>query len=510
MLSVVAIRPLDIVVIALYLAGMAAIAVYFARRNTTTEEYFVGNRSFSGPTLGLSLMATSVSSVAFLAFPAAAYADDFRDLVINLTLPIGVLLAVVVFIPLFRRGKTTSAYEYLGARYGVIIRLYGTFSFMIMRLCWLGIVLCLISNLIVVLTGWEMVPVIIATGLFVALYTVIGGIDAVIWTDVIQSIVLLLGGIVTVVYLTTQIPGGLAQVFEVGLAEGKFGLGTMEWSLSNRSFWAALTLGIFAWTAYQADQNIVQRYLAARSTREARKATIIYGAIVLPTWAYFFFVGTCLFVYFQALPDTEVTRLSEAQLFEQVYPHFILTRLPPGIAGMVVAGVISAAMSSVDSTLNAVSTVTVIDIVKPHLARGRSDRFYLNTARTVAVAAAAIMITVAVVLSQIPTKTINELDWAIGSIFAGCLMGLFVLGFFTTRVDNVAALIGLAVAVLLNLYLVLGVIDWLPQALTCPVHKFWIGPIVNVAFIVVAYAASWRRQRKKEPLTGLTVWTPGD
>jgi len=180
LLSVVAVGPLDIVVITLYLAGMATIAVYFARRNTTTEQYFVGNRSFSGTTLGLSLMATSVSSVTFLAFPAAAFADDFRDLVINLMLPVGVLLAVVVFVPMFRRGKTTSAYEYLGERYGVIIRLYGTFSFMIMRLCWLGIVLCLVSNLIVVLTGWPLVPVIIATGMFVALYTVIGGIDAVV------------------------------------------------------------------------------------------------------------------------------------------------------------------------------------------------------------------------------------------------------------------------------------------------------------------------------------------
>lgn len=510
MLSVVAIRPLDLVVITLYLAGMAAIAVYFSRRNTTTEEYFVGNRAFSGPTLGLSLLATSTSSVAFLAFPAAAFADDFRDLVINLTLPVGVLLAVIVFIPLFRRGKTTSAYEYLGERYGVIVRLYGTFSFMIMRLCWLGIVLCLISNLIVVLTGWPLVPVIIATGIFVALYTVIGGIDAVIWTDVIQSVVLLLGGIVTVVYLATEIPGGLTRIFEVGLAEGKFGLGAMEWSLTHRSFWAAVTLGIFAWTAYQADQNIVQRYLAARSTREARKATLIYGVLVLPTWAYFFFVGTCLFVYFQVFPDTTVSRLSEEQHFEQVYPHFILTRLPPGIAGVVVAGVISAAMSSVDSTLNAVSTITVIDIVKPHLAPGRSDRFYLRVARSVAVAAAVIMITVAVILSQIPTKTINELDWAIGSIFAGCLMGLFVLGFFTTRVDNVAALIGLAVAVMLNLYLIVGVIGWLPQAVTCPIHKFWIGPVVNVTFLVVAYGASWRRHRKKQSLAGLTVWTAGD
>ena len=295
----------------------------------------------------------------------------------------------------------------------------------------------------------------------------------------------------------------MSQIVEVGLANEKFGLGPTHVSLNERTVWTAVVLGVFTWIAYQTEQNLVQRYLAASSTREARRATVIYGLIALPTWAFFFFLGVCLFVYFRALPDETVASLTP----EQVFPYFILTHLPPGVAGLVIAGVLSAAMSSVDSTLNAISTVTIVDIVKPYLAKGRSDRFYLRLARGIAAAASVLMIGLAVVFSGVPTHTINELDWAIGSIFAGCTMGVFMLGFFTTRVDYSAALVGLAVAVGLNIYLVLGVVGWVPSAWAIPVHRYWIGPLVNVVFIVVAYGTGCLRHRRMEGLDGLTVWT---
>ncbi len=502
-LVAIAIRTSDSVVLLAYLAGMWAVAFYFARRNTNTEQYFLGGRSFPGWALGMSMMATSVSSVTFLAFPAAAYAGDLRDLVINLMLPIGIIFALLVCIPIFRRGRITSAYEYLGARFGPIVRLYGTISFTLLRICWLGVILCLISNVIVVLTGFPTTPVIIVTGIFVAVYTIVGGIEAVVWTDVLQAIILLTGGLLSLACLAIELPGGMGQIFDIGLANDKFGLGPTTVSFHERTVWTAVILGVFVWIAFQTEQNMVQRYVAAKSAREARKATIIYGVMALPTWAFFFFIGVCLFVYFQVLPDDEVKALTP----EQIFPYFILTRLPPGVAGLVIAGVLSAAMSSVDSTLNAISAVTVVDIFKPYLARGRSDRFYLALARGIAAAGALLMIGLAVLLSRIPTNTINELDWVIGSIFAGCIMGVFVLGFFTTRVDYAAALAGMAVAVLLNIYLVLGVVGWIPETWAIPVHKFWIGPMVNVVFMVVAYGTGCLRQRKVEDLAGLTIWT---
>ena len=376
-------------------------------------------------------------------------------------------------------------------------------SFTIMYLCWLGIILCLVSNVIIILTGWPVVPVIVFTGVFVALYTIVGGIGAVIWTDVMQTFILLLGGMLSVLYLAWQIPGGVGEIIEIGHTHGKFHLGPTAFQLSERTVWTAIILGCFVWVAYQTDQNVVQRYVAAKSTREARKATILYGAIAVPTWAFFFFLGSCLFAYFQIHDDPQVAQLTH----EQVFPYFILTRLPPGVAGVVIAAVLSAAMSSVDSTLNAIAAVTVVDIVKPYLAKDKSDRFYLNVARAIVTAASVVMVVVAVILSGIPTHTINELDWAIGSLFAGCVMGIFLLGFFSTRVDHVAALVGLVVAVAVNFYLVLSAIGWLPQGITCPVHKYWTSPLVNVTFMVVAYGISWFRTHEPAKLAGLTVWT---
>ena len=500
-------RPLDLLAVLLYLCVMAGIAVYFSRRNTSTEQYFVGKRSFPGWAVGMSMLATTISSVTFLAFPAAGFAGDYRDLVINFMLPIGVIFAVIVFIPFFRRGKLTSAYEYLGDRYGPVIRVYGTISFMLVRLCWLGVVLCLISNVVVVLTGWPMIPVIVGMGLFVAIYTVMGGMSTVIWTDVIQGIVLMLGGFVAVIYLIKDLPEGTAQVLTVGWENNKFSLGSMAWNLKERTFWTVSILGFLIWMGWHAgDQNMVQRYVAAKSMREARKATIIFGVLAITTWTFFFFVGTCLFVYFKVLPDTELVGLTN----DQVFPYFILTRLPAGVAGVVLAGVVAAAMSSVDSTLNAIAAVTVVDLVKPYLAKNRSDRFYLNMARLLAAMTAMIVIVVAINFSRMATTTMNELNWAFGSIFAGCLMALFLLGFFTTRVNYFSALWGLAAAILVNVYLVLSVTESLPKHIAFPVHRYWIGPLVNLAFLVVAYAVGWCSGQRRQNLKGLTVWTLKD
>jgi solute:Na+ symporter, SSS family len=187
-------RTLDALAILLYLAGMIAIALYFARRNTNTEEYFVGNRGFAGWVIGLSMLGTIVSSATFLALPAAAYALDWRQLAVNFALPLVAVLAVVFFIPLFRRGRMTSAFEYLGLRYGPIPRLYGTVSFIALQLIRTAQVLFLVALPVQFLTGASLEMAIVGAGVFVACYTVVGGIDTVIWTDVAQTIVLIVGG----------------------------------------------------------------------------------------------------------------------------------------------------------------------------------------------------------------------------------------------------------------------------------------------------------------------------
>lgn len=498
-------RTFDLVVMLAYLACMLAIAWYFWRRNSNTEEYFVGNRSFSGWVVGLSMLGTVVSSSTFLALPAAAYALDWRQLCVNFALPLVAVLAVLVFIPLFRRGRPTSAFEYLGHRYGSVPRLYGTCSFIVMQTIRAAQVLFLMSLPIQFLTGASLEWVIVAAGLFVAIYTIVGGIDAVIWTDVVQTLVLILGGVICVATIAWELPGGFGQILDIGQEQGKFSLGSFDWNLGQRTFWTVFILGIVNWLAiYGGDQNLVQRYLAAKSTREARKATILYSVIALPMWTSFFFVGTSVFVFYRVFPDPYVAGLEA----DQVLPHFVLHQLPAGLSGLIVMAILAAAMSTLDSSINAISAVTSADIYKPFLFRGRDERFYLRIARLTALAASCLMVVGAVIFSRLPKESMNDVSLIVTSTFGGCLMGLFMLGFFTTRVDGRSAVAGLAGAVGFNVYLGLGAMGVLPLQWTIPLHSYWIGPLVNLAFIGLAYGGSWiiNPNPQADRLVGLTVW----
>ena len=497
-------RPLDIVTLLLYLAGMAVMGLYFARRNKTTEEYFVGGRNFPGWAIGISMLGTSISSVTFLAFPAAAFVLDWRQLMSNMTLPLVALPAVLIFIPLFRRGRTTSAFEYLGNRFGPTIRLYGTLTFIVYSLIWIAKILFLVSIPVGIMTGASIALVIIAVGLFIAFYTIAGGIDAVIWTDVVQAVVLWGGGLLCVGFIVFQVPGGFGQIMDVALEHKKFGIGSMHWDPGERTFWTVSLLGVFTWLrVYACDQTMVQRYAAARSTREARKAVIIYSTIAVPTWIFFFFVGTALFVYYQMCPDPTIQTLDA----DQILPYFILTKIPAGLAGLVIAGVLAASMSSLDSSINAISTLVIVDLMKPYLAKGRDDSYYLRMARWIAVGATVVMIGGAIGFHYIDKESVNDLSWTIASVLAGCLVGLFMLGFFSRRVDETSALIALVAAIGVNVYLGLGVIGVLPPSWVPDLHAYWIGIVVNLFFVTLAYVISLIRRSQPRQLEGLTIWS---
>jgi len=484
--------------------GMFAIGIFFSRRNNSTERYFVGNRAFPGWVIGLSMMGTIISSGTFLALPAAAYVLDWRQLNVNLVLPFIAVLAIVVFIPFFRRGKLTSAFEYLGHRYGPTPRLYGTLSFIVLQLIRMSQILFLVSLPIQFLTGAPIEWVIVGAGLFIAFYTIAGGIEAVIWTDVIQAIILFFGGIICFTLIAFDLPGGFGQVLEVGSANKKFSLGSFDWNLHERTFWTVIILGIINWLMiYSGDQNMVQRYASARSLSEARKATALYSAIALPMWIMFFFVGTSLFVYYTTFPDPNVGGMEA----DQVLPYFILTKIPAGVAGIVIAAVLAAAMSSLDSGINAISTVTVVDLMKPYLAKGREDRYYLLAARIIAAVVTVLVIAGAITFSKIEKESMNDVSLIVTSVFGGCLMGLFILGFFSRIVDGTSATMAMALVILLNLYIGLGLLGVLPESWKISIHSYWVAAFVNGSFVVLAYAISLIRRTPPKNLDGLTVWT---
>jgi solute:Na+ symporter, SSS family len=511
----------DIIVIAGYLFAMAGMGIWFSRENVNTEEYFLGGRSFRGWVIGLSMVGTSISSVTFLAYPADAFKTAYLRFLPNLMLPLAVIVAAKVFLPFFRRGRVTSAYEYLEGRFGPSIRVYAASAFIVAQLFRVSIILYLVSVVVHEMTGLSSTNCILVSGAFVAAYTVVGGIRAVIWTDVIQTGVFLLGGILCLYVIVQHIPGGLAQIVATGAAEKKLAVAELvggklvpvPWglSLSEKTATMMLLLGLATWlTEYSSNQNVIQRYCASASSREARKAMFVCAGLSVPVWFFFMFLGTALFVFFQVHPSIEAAEmLSGVRKAEQVLPYFVIHYLPPGLTGLLIAAALAAAMSSVDSSINAISTIGIVDIYRRHLVTGRPDRHYLRVAWAIAAAAAILMMAGAVVLAESQTRTLQDTGSILTSLLGGGLLGLYLLGFFTRRGDARAAGFGIVATMAFTAWTLLSQTGTLPAALSIPFDLYYTGLIGNVVMFAVGYLLATILPERKRDLNNLTVWDKG-
>lgn len=495
---------INLSVVALFLLGMAGMGVYFLKRNNSSEEYFLGGRKIPGWALGLSMVGTSISSITFLALPAAAFVLDYRQLTPNLFMPVAALIACWIFIPFFRRGLKTTAYEYLESRYGTGIRIYAALYSLLGQLLRLAIILYL-----VVLPLSEMLDIsestaILAFGVITCFYTVFGGIEAVVWTDVVQTVILLGGGLLCVAAVAFQLPGGLPQILEIGMEYDKFSLGPLDFSFSERTFWVMSLIGFIGFISeFSSNQNVVQRYIAAPTLREARKATLICIVMSLPTWIFFFFIGSCLFAYYKVFPSAEVAAMKP----DDVLPHFILTEIWPGVGGVIIAACLAAAMSSLSSSINAVSTIWTIDFLRL-MRRKSNDRFELVNAKLASGAAGIIMIAGAWGISLIPRESVYDLSAILGALLCSAGLTPFMLGFFTTRIGNRAILSGMYAALVFSVYNILNYFKLLPEPLQWNIHIYMAGPVCNGVMLAVALAYSlFRPESVTEQLRGLTVWT---
>ncbi|MCP4178870.1 MAG: sodium/solute symporter [bacterium] len=495
-------RPLDLITILIFFALMAWIGIYAAKKNKSTEAYFVGNRSFPGWAIGLSMLGTSISSITFLALPAAAYSLDYRNIVPNMMLPIIAVVAIILFIPIFRRGKIISVFEYLENRFGHISRFYASISFLFLQVLRICTVLFLVAIPMSLITGQSIILVILITGFIVGLYTIFGGIEAVIWTDVVQTIILLGGGILCLILVLINIPGGLDSVITIGISHNKFSIGKISFSLTSKTFLMMMILGLINFcTEYISNQTVIQRYVAAKSTREARKATIICAASSIPTWLLFFFVGTCLFAYYIKIPPPATLNA------DQIMPYFILTKIPSGIAGLILAGCLAAAMSTLSSSISAMSSVATVDIFERYIFKQKQDKFYLTIGRLCSLVAVILMILGAIVIKYIPRENMVDLGFMLSGMFGGCILGIYLLGIFTTRVGNASLLVGMFSAIIMNIYLMLDAFNIFPSFLSLHLNSYYIVILVNITILLVALLLSIFLPCKKKDLSGLTVWT---
>ncbi len=511
-------HPLDIVVLLVYLGGLFVLGAWFARKNVDTEEYFLGGRRIKGWVIGLSLVGTSISSITFLAYPGDAFKTAWLRFIPNLMLPLAVVIAARYFLPFFRRGNTVTAYQYLEDRFGPSIRLYGAAAFIVAQTVRVSLILYLVSLVLQEITGLSAVWCIVIGGGVVAVYTVIGGIEAVIWTDVIQTVVLLIGGIACLVVILIALPGGLEQVIDVAARDGKLAfaelrdgrLEPVSWgfSLESKTVTMMLLIGLMSWlTEYSSNQNTVQRFCASASDREAKKAVYICAAVSLPTWAFFMFLGTALYVFFQVFPTVESAEiLAGVRKAEEIMPFFIAEYLPYGLVGLVIAATLAAAMSSLDSSINAISAVTMFDVYRKYFRTERTDLAEVRLAQLIAAIAAVFMVVGAILLTEAETKTLQDTATILTSLLAGGLLSIYGIGFFTQRGDARHILFGIAGTMLFTGWSLLSARGLLPDALQLPIDLYYAGLVGNVVMFVLAYGLSFLVVAKKDT-TGLTIWS---
>ncbi|WP_269845002.1 sodium:solute symporter family transporter [Tichowtungia aerotolerans] len=495
------------------------IGAYFSRKNTDTDEYFLGGRSFPGWALGLSLVGTCMSSVTFLSHPADAFKTSMIRLTILLAFPFVSMFAVFVLLPFFRRGTISSAYGYLAQRFGRSVSCYAAAIFFLLQVIRVSTILYLISILIHSVTGLDFIICLLAAGGVTAFYTVSGGFDAVIWTDVIQTITLITGSII-IIGLIAYKSDGLMPLIQAAAEHGKLSFvrdlnpvtGELEsmksgFSLTDKTFVMLLILGVVQFLGGQFDQTSIQRWCSAKSPAEAKKAIYFLAFAAVPIWASFMFAGTMLWAFFYFNPDPAVTEmLSGVRKAEEIIPYFVMNYVPAGLAGLIVAGALAAAMSSLSSSINAASMVWVEDIYKPYLVKSRDDRHYLKVGFASAGIVSLLMVGGAYWFYKADANTLNDLATIISSICAGGMLGIFLVGVLTRCGDHRAVWLALAVNAVVTLYILLDNKGIVPDRFSLSINLYYTALVGNLLTFSAAMLAGVFFKSNVKDFTNLTVW----
>jgi SSS family solute:Na+ symporter len=508
-------HPVDLLVIVAYAVLTLAIGLRFSKRNQTTDRYFLGGRDFPGWAIGLSFIGSTISSITFIAYPADSFKTAWLRILPPLAFPLVVLLACYAFIPFFRRGTVHSAYHYLALRFGPSVSLYAAFVYLGMQVTRAATITYLLAVLLSSMTQLPVLACIALSAGVTAIYTIKGGFEAVVWTDVIQTVVLLSGAVACVVFIVHALPGGIAQVFSEAWAANKLSFrdlnpatGQLEavrsgFSLTEKTALMLVLVGVANFLAGQLDQDSVQRWCSAKSSREARKAMFVLGFGAVPIWTGFMFLGTCLWVYYQHHPTAASTAvLAGTRKAEDILPHFIVTVLPHGLAGLVISAALAAAMASLSSCINAASMVWVNDVYRPHLARARTDAHYLRAGRLTSLVIALLMSGGAWLFYVASTKTILDFILIVTALLGGGVSGAFVFGMFTRLGDARAVLPGIAATVLFSAYAVLVALGVWPRV----INAYYTSIFANVIMFATCCVAALFAPRRGGSLVNLTVW----
>ncbi|WP_372935434.1 sodium:solute symporter [Mariniphaga sediminis] len=446
---------LDLVVFLLITFGNVLFGASFFFKNKTAGQFTSGGGNLPAWVVGMSIFATFVSSISFLALPGNAYSTNWNALVFSFSIPFASILAVKFFVPLYRGIGSISAYNYLETRFGTWARIYASLCYLLTQLMRTGAILLLLALPINALFGFNIRTIIIVTGIAVTLYSMLGGIRAVVWTDAIQGIVLIAGAIVSALVLTFSMPEGPGQVFEIAAANNKFSLGSFGASLSESTFWVILIYGLFInLQNYGIDQNFVQRYMATSSDKKAKSSALFGSLLYVPVSVIFFYIGTALYAYYTAMPELLPAELHEPGAGDKVFPHFIVNGLPTGITGLLIAAIFAAGMSTISTSLNSTATIVLTDYYQRYFNKNANERSSMAVLYISSLVIGFLGILIA--LTLVGVESVLDAWWSLASIFSGGMLGLFLLAFLSRKVRRMDAVIGVIAGVLVIVWMSLS------------------------------------------------------
>ncbi|MBA4124032.1 MAG: sodium/solute symporter [Acidobacteria bacterium] len=498
-------QTLDLIIIFGYLIGVTLFGVWFSSKQETTEDYFVGDRNVPWWAIAASIVATETSTITFISVPGIAFAKNgnFQFLQLVFGYMLGRIVISLLFIPLYFKGELQTVYQLLGERFGNKVKMLASALFVVMRNIADGIRLLLTAIVLSAVyvafqpganADYVIVGSIVLLGAVMIIFTFYGGMEAVIWVEVVQLVIYIGGAIAAAIVLLNQIDGGMPQVLEIGRQFDKFDLFDFTLDFTKTyTFWAGLIGGCFlTMSTHGTDQYLVQRYLCTDRASRASLALLSSGAVVLGQFIGFLFIGVLLFAFYAPFNAAEYTNAgvlnsSVPATFpfaggDKVFPDFITKFMPTGLSGLVIAAIFAAALSS---SLNSIAATFVNDLYKP-FARDKSDKHLLKISGWLTLIIGIIQIVVALVVMKQNRSALDQ-ALSVASLFNGPVLGVFLVGTFIKRANETAALTGMAASIVLMLYI----------KFATPIAWTWYVLIGSLMTFFTAWLASFFFQKVK-------------
>ncbi|MES2148933.1 MAG: sodium:solute symporter [Pseudomonadota bacterium] len=489
-------KTLDWFIIVAYLAGMLGIGgyCYLREKRNSTADFFVGGRSIPFWAAGVSLYAANTSSISYIAIPAKAFETNWQYMTNNLIAVIALTFVAVAIVPLLRRLNLMSVFHYLEIRFHPTIRMLASLICILVQIgSRMSVILLLPSLAIATITGIDVGWSIVLMGGFTIVYTAMGGMKAVVWTDFVQLFVKMGGALFAIGFIIWKLDGGVSEFVATSMAENKMKLFDFSWDLTQPTVWGFLFLVVFdVVLTFPKDQVLMQRALSTRSAPEATRSILTFAAISIPGGFIFYTIGTALFAFYKSHPE----RMNPLLNIDATFPLFIAAELPTGITGLIIAGILAAAMATLSGIMNSVATLASVDFYEK-LVKNPTPKKSVLFAELATVATGLIGIGAALWLSRFNSHSLFDVSIELAGLLGGGFAGAYTLGMFTRRANWQGVACGIAGST------VLTTAAWLMKL----VHPYFYLPISIMLCIIVGYLASYLFPAPTQSLEGLTIYT---